>query len=149
MSDQETACEYCGISYLLLHKYEKMESHLSSMSSELQDLKKYVNERPAMLSRLESLLSLQKQSALQVSTLEQELNQLKKELDWNRKDLMSFQSKNSELIKNLETEKNAALKMRESVLLQKSSLKFQLTEMQLGISRLKKELVNQETLQKL
>ena len=38
LSDTETACQYCGISYLLLTKYEKMTQQLQSLEQELQKL---------------------------------------------------------------------------------------------------------------
>ncbi|KAI8930246.1 hypothetical protein BC831DRAFT_1039 [Entophlyctis helioformis] len=60
MSETETACQYCGISYLLLSKYERMEKHVLEVDAEMARLKKYIEERPQMLSRLESLLALQK-----------------------------------------------------------------------------------------
>ena len=97
MGESDTACQYCGISYLLLHKYEKMEAHVKTMEKEFLDLKKYVAERPGMVSRLESLLKLQKQSALQVGNLEAELGGLKKQLEWDRADLSLFRQKNHEL----------------------------------------------------
>ncbi|KAL2918184.1 hypothetical protein HK105_202111 [Polyrhizophydium stewartii] len=60
MGEEETACRYCGISYLLLTKYESMEKHVKEVDAEMARLKKYVEERPQMLARLESLLELQK-----------------------------------------------------------------------------------------
>ena len=39
MSESETACQYCGISYLLQNKYEKLERRVRDLESELQHLK--------------------------------------------------------------------------------------------------------------
>ena len=46
MAETETACQYCGISYLLLTKYEQMETHVKQMESEMSILKvrQYTNE---------------------------------------------------------------------------------------------------------
>ncbi len=97
MSESETACQYCGISYLLLHKYEKMESHVKEIDLKFTELQKYIQERPGMLSRLETLLKLQKESSLQVSNLETQLESLKKQVEWDRSDLSLFRQKNHEL----------------------------------------------------
>jgi hypothetical protein len=38
MQESETACEYCGISYLLLSRYEKMEARLREIEQERLEL---------------------------------------------------------------------------------------------------------------
>jgi hypothetical protein len=38
MAETETACEYCGISYLLLNKYEKLTAYLAETQKELSTL---------------------------------------------------------------------------------------------------------------
>jgi hypothetical protein len=38
MTEAETACQYCGISYLLLTKYEKMTMHVQQLEKQLQEL---------------------------------------------------------------------------------------------------------------
>ncbi|KAK5668539.1 hypothetical protein QVD99_005552 [Batrachochytrium dendrobatidis] len=55
MSEMDTACQYCGISYLLLSKYENMEKHIQKVDIEMAQLKKYIQERPQLLAQLESL----------------------------------------------------------------------------------------------
>lgn len=39
MKEEDTACQYCGISYLLLNKYDKMERYVKQMEKELAGLK--------------------------------------------------------------------------------------------------------------
>jgi len=39
MNENDTACQYCGISYLILSKYSKMEQYLRQKDKELQSLK--------------------------------------------------------------------------------------------------------------
>lgn len=39
MNESDTACHYCGISYLILSKYSKMEQYLKQQEKELQSLK--------------------------------------------------------------------------------------------------------------
>lgn len=101
MAETETACHYCGISYLLLSKYEKMETHVKDMEAEMRYLKKYVDERPGMVSRLESLLQLQKHSAVTIGDLEKQLGETRRESEWNVKDLKVMKDKNSELSESL------------------------------------------------
>ncbi len=38
MEESETACEYCGISYLLLGKYERMQAEVAKMRQEAAEL---------------------------------------------------------------------------------------------------------------
>jgi hypothetical protein len=39
MSESQTACEYCGVSYLILSKYEKMEKLVTDMQTEMNNLR--------------------------------------------------------------------------------------------------------------
>lgn len=41
MSETETACEYCGISYLILNKCEKMQEIVKEMEEERGKLRVY------------------------------------------------------------------------------------------------------------
>jgi len=42
MNESDTACQYCGISYLILSKYSKMEQYLKQQEKELQNLKVHI-----------------------------------------------------------------------------------------------------------
>lgn len=55
MSDSETACEYCGISYLLLNKYERLEKEMAEMKLERHRLSKYIEERPKIMEHIEMI----------------------------------------------------------------------------------------------
>ena len=44
MTESETACKYCGISYLLLTKVEKMEAHCRQMEAQLENLRVCVDQ---------------------------------------------------------------------------------------------------------
>lgn len=44
MDESETACQYCGISYLLLNKCERMEAQVREMEKERDELR--VRESP-------------------------------------------------------------------------------------------------------
>jgi hypothetical protein len=43
MTESETACQYCGISYLLLTKYEKMTLHVQQLEKQLQELQVFLH----------------------------------------------------------------------------------------------------------
>ncbi|KAH9267470.1 hypothetical protein BASA84_000647 [Batrachochytrium salamandrivorans] len=61
MKETDTACQYCGISYLLLSKYESMNSHVQKVETEMAELKNYIQERPQMLTRIDLLLARQRE----------------------------------------------------------------------------------------
>ena len=70
MSQEDTACKYCGISYLLLTKYEKMQAEVHKMEQELKDLRA---ERPGLLSKLEKFLKEKNQSDERLDEVEKNL----------------------------------------------------------------------------
>jgi hypothetical protein len=74
LSDQETACTFCGISYLLLHKYESLTSTCQDLTQQLSLLQSFKDERPGLLSRVEILSKQAKDS----QGLYVELEELKK-----------------------------------------------------------------------
>ncbi|KAI9361265.1 hypothetical protein DFJ73DRAFT_45646 [Zopfochytrium polystomum] len=51
LDDSETACQYCGVSYLLLSKYDKMRTHVSKLEADLASLKSYAQLHPALTER--------------------------------------------------------------------------------------------------
>lgn len=77
MSDSETACKYCGISYLLLNKYEKMRAHVADVDAQFLALQEYVNERPTLLSRLEILQNQQREQTTVVGDLTRQIDTLR------------------------------------------------------------------------
>ena len=70
LPDSATACTYCGISYLLLHKYESMQSHVQSLESRLARLVEYEQERPGLLSRVEILQAQVRLGLVQAAKIE-------------------------------------------------------------------------------
>ncbi|KAI8807699.1 hypothetical protein BJ742DRAFT_895078 [Cladochytrium replicatum] len=74
LSEEQTACQYCGISYLLLTKYEKMQSHVLGLESELNQLKQYELERPDILRKIELY-------AREIKTLQLSHDQQKQQLE--------------------------------------------------------------------
>ncbi|TPX36978.1 hypothetical protein SmJEL517_g01020 [Synchytrium microbalum] len=70
MSESETACQYCGISYLLQNKYEKLERHVRQIENELRQLKHLEEERPELLERLQSAEDARHDAELTIRELE-------------------------------------------------------------------------------
>jgi hypothetical protein len=70
MSQEETACQYCGISYLLSTKYEKMSQELLNIQKELEFSKTIALERPFLLERISGLSKLQQESSEKVGELQ-------------------------------------------------------------------------------
>ncbi|KAJ3323046.1 Leucine-, glutamate- and lysine-rich protein 1 [Boothiomyces sp. JEL0866] len=68
MSESETACQFCGISYLIQSKYDKMEKLVKDMQKECAKLRKYAEEHPALIARVEELED-ERQRLLKSNTL--------------------------------------------------------------------------------
>ncbi|RKO86285.1 hypothetical protein BDK51DRAFT_32609, partial [Blyttiomyces helicus] len=79
MSEGETACQYCGISYLLLRKYERMEEHVLGLEKELSQRKIYADERPGLLAQIASLTETQRQSLETIAGLEEKAQAAREE----------------------------------------------------------------------
>ena len=67
LDDNESACQYCGVSYLLLHKYNNMIRHVNSM-------REIVNQHPGLVKSVESF-------TVEVAALKEEVERLLKEVD--------------------------------------------------------------------
>ncbi|KAI9091546.1 hypothetical protein DFS34DRAFT_323851 [Phlyctochytrium arcticum] len=96
LSEAETACHYCGISYLLLHKYERMREHVKGMENELSDLKNYVAERPKILAQIEKFKLDKLEDSATQKRLEQELQIARQTSEKTLKDLEDSRKKNEE-----------------------------------------------------
>jgi chromosome segregation ATPase len=59
----ETACSFCGISYLLAHKYETLSKHVEELNMELETLREFKEERPGLLTRIDILNGQARESA--------------------------------------------------------------------------------------
>ncbi|KAJ3354085.1 hypothetical protein HDU83_005902 [Entophlyctis luteolus] len=64
LDDADTGCQYCGVSYLLLSKYNNIVKHVSKLELELETLKTYATEHP-LLSSKHALLEATHQQALE------------------------------------------------------------------------------------
>ncbi len=75
MSSEETACKYCGISYLLSTKYEKMSQELLKIQKELEFSRTITLERPFLLERISGLCKLQQESSEKVQELQDKVQE--------------------------------------------------------------------------
>lgn len=97
MSQEETACKYCGISYLLLTKYEKMSKELMEIQEELRKNRKITLERPGLLSRIDALTKLQQESSDKVGDLEKLVDNFKTQILNDSSHLNNLQQENISL----------------------------------------------------
>lgn len=126
-----------------------MSDHVKKMECELNDLKKYVDERPGMLNRLESLLNLQKQSTSTISDLQSEITDLRKQCEWDKSDLSEFRKKNTELKRNLEDTLSILSKTRQEFNTGKHVLKTQLVSLQHSLSQTRNQALKNQDIKEL
>ncbi|KNE62076.1 hypothetical protein AMAG_07330 [Allomyces macrogynus ATCC 38327] len=53
MADAETACTYCGVSYLILSRMDALQREFARLERELDDRKQYAVEKPALEAELD------------------------------------------------------------------------------------------------
>ncbi|TPX41160.1 hypothetical protein SeMB42_g05692 [Synchytrium endobioticum] len=81
MNESETACQYCGISYLLQNKYEKLERHVRDLECDLQHLKHLETERPELLERMQIAEDGKMHAEDMISELESRAEQAERETE--------------------------------------------------------------------
>ncbi|KAL7750643.1 hypothetical protein RI367_003985 [Sorochytrium milnesiophthora] len=93
LNEADTACRFCGVSYLLLARMEKLQVEFARLERELEDRKAFALERPKVLAENASLtgsLAQLKDRYTQLETLQQQTSeqlqqwQLKETL-WSQK----------------------------------------------------------------
>ncbi|KAJ3088174.1 hypothetical protein HK102_009387, partial [Quaeritorhiza haematococci] len=85
MSEQDTACQYCGISYLLLTKYERMKDHVARLEKWVKDLQDYAKERPTVLGSIDCLKKQHEIDFQTISDLKEKLTGIENEADQQKK----------------------------------------------------------------
>ncbi|KAJ3371850.1 hypothetical protein GGF31_002509 [Allomyces arbusculus] len=53
MADAETACTYCGVSYLILSRMDALQREFARLERELDDRKQFAVEKPALVAELD------------------------------------------------------------------------------------------------
>ena len=142
MSSEETACQYCGISYLLLSKYEKMTILCENIEKELSDLKQYVQERPGMLKKMDELMQLEKEFQIKESEWESKLNQMKKQSEWDQSDLALYKKRNQEMQEVIEKEKGNSIQLKSDIESEKKALNSELNQVGLNLVKMSKHVQN-------
>ncbi|KAJ3181161.1 hypothetical protein HDU87_001290 [Geranomyces variabilis] len=102
MSESDTACQYCGVSYLLLSKYEQMVGHVRGLEAHLAGLQEYAKERPAILARIASLETLHHSSESTADSLRAELQESQKATERALDELAEFKLRHDEKARLLE-----------------------------------------------
>lgn len=102
LPEDETACQFCGVSYLLLHKYEAMQKYVKEMELELETLREHKTEHPRLVQLIKKLeqdqLKLTKESDLYKGQSE------RRERDFECK-LASQKTEMDSIVASLETQR--------------------------------------------
>ncbi|KAJ3290773.1 hypothetical protein HK104_006535, partial [Borealophlyctis nickersoniae] len=102
MPEEETACQYCGISYLLLTKYERMENCVRELENQLDQYKSYAQERPTLITRIENLLESQRQSSQTTAAMQTHLRASQEEAREAVRALDDMKARNAKLADDME-----------------------------------------------
>ncbi|KNC97712.1 uncharacterized protein SPPG_07174 [Spizellomyces punctatus DAOM BR117] len=113
MSEAETACQYCGISYLLLTKYERMQEHVKGLEKDLRSMQDYARERPELLARMDSLSDAQQKAARKNEALEEQLKKVQEDAQKSRMALEDAQAENQRVTNDLEVSRQKYSKAKE------------------------------------
>ncbi|KAJ3206360.1 hypothetical protein HDU67_008232 [Dinochytrium kinnereticum] len=103
LDDADTACTFCGVSYLLLSKYERLVKHVSRVEEDMGTLKSYAVEHPMLVSRVKELEGLHKESLESVIRLEEEALAQKEEAGKTIRALHELQLRHTRLTHEMET----------------------------------------------
>ncbi|KAJ3099415.1 hypothetical protein HDU97_003205 [Phlyctochytrium planicorne] len=79
LDEEDTGCRYCGVSYLLMSKYEKLVKHVSRVEEEMAGLKHLETEHPILASRIKELEGMHASEKEGKEKLEEEYTTLKEE----------------------------------------------------------------------
>ncbi|KAJ3135034.1 hypothetical protein HK100_003089 [Physocladia obscura] len=79
MSDGDTGCQYCGVSYLLLSKYNRIVKHVSTLEQQLETLKAFAIDYPILLAKHSELEIAHTEISAHAQELAQEAAHAKEE----------------------------------------------------------------------
>ncbi|KAI8611665.1 hypothetical protein BC830DRAFT_1171694 [Chytriomyces sp. MP71] len=79
LNDADTGCQYCGVSYLLLSKYDRIVAHVSRLERELETLKTYAVDYPVLVANHATLETAYKETMACLREVEEELARSKEE----------------------------------------------------------------------
>ncbi len=81
LDESEKACEYCGVSYLLLNKYNQMTIFIEDLESQLGELQVYKEERESVLKGLDEAKERMENSESETRSLRRQLEAVQFQLD--------------------------------------------------------------------
>ncbi|KAJ3039257.1 hypothetical protein HK097_002890, partial [Rhizophlyctis rosea] len=139
MSEEETACQYCGISYLLLTKYERMANHVRGLEEQLEDHKKYAIERPGLLKRIETMIESQRKSSETASALQTQLRASQEEARIALRELEDLKGREGRLTDELESVLKKSTKNEETRKRQLATLFRRLNDIRTELLRTKSD----------
>ncbi|KAJ3298637.1 hypothetical protein HDU79_008130 [Rhizoclosmatium sp. JEL0117] len=79
LDEGDTGCQYCGVSYLLLSKYDRIVNHVSKLEKELETLKTFAVDHPILLANHAILQDQHKETLESMKEMEHELETAKEE----------------------------------------------------------------------
>ncbi|KAJ3250819.1 hypothetical protein HDU77_006314, partial [Chytriomyces hyalinus] len=103
LDDCDTGCEYCGVSYLLLSKYNRIVAHVSKLEKELETLKMYAVDHPLLLASHAALEQSFKESVDANSSLAEDLAHQKDECGQAIRGMHELQLRYTRLTHDYET----------------------------------------------
>ncbi|KAJ3238412.1 hypothetical protein HDU81_007893 [Chytriomyces hyalinus] len=103
LDDCDTGCEYCGVSYLLLSKYNRIVAHVSKLEKELETLKTYAVDHPLLLASHAALEQSFKESKDANSSLAADLAHQKDECGQAIRGMHELQLRYTRLTHDYET----------------------------------------------
>ena len=80
LDEAEKACEYCGVSYLLLNKYNQMFQFTETLQAQLDELQGYKSERESVLKELSDAKERMEVSESESRSLRRQLESVQFEL---------------------------------------------------------------------
>ncbi|KAJ3115549.1 hypothetical protein HDU96_000430 [Phlyctochytrium bullatum] len=103
LDDADTACTYCGVSYLLLSKYERLVKHVSRVEEEMERLRGYAADQPVLTSRVMELEGVREEQKGTIEELEKEAARMKEEQGKTVRALHELQLRHTRLTHEMET----------------------------------------------
>ncbi|KAJ3410728.1 hypothetical protein HDV05_003448 [Chytridiales sp. JEL 0842] len=140
LPEDETGCQYCGVSYLLLSKYDKMVTHVGSLEKDLEVLRSYAKSYPEAVSKSQDLEMQLKLSKEEMDSIKKELESTKSENSTNIRALHELQLRYTRITHDMENMMKRSMWTQESQSTQIKTLTRVLQDAHSQLGSYKKEL---------
>jgi regulator of replication initiation timing len=140
MSESETACEYCGISYLLLTKYEQLQSQVNEMQIERDKLREYIQERDQIRSDLIKLTTENQNLTLENGLFQEKATQLQTMRSDMAVQIESLELENAHLKSKLSNEQVTVKQLKSTILSKHAENTLKVNQLQCNLNNIKGEL---------